>query len=226
MTALSLYLVLIAAPQVETGPMEYEVIAEESVLAIGTHKAGFAAGFAHNHFVVASDYEAHLVFDVADPTRVSFGVVLPVQGLIVDDPVLKSQWYPRLHELGVWGDSFRGMSEDDREEVRTNMLVEEQLYADSFPTIEVRSTTVERIEAVRGDSVFPYRVLLAATIRGVTLHRYAVARYVLEDELLLIEALATFYFTDFGIEPYSKFMGSVKNKNEFTFYVHLRARPE
>jgi len=225
MTALSLYLVLVTTPQVVSGPIEYEVIPEESVFAIGTHKAGFAAGWAHNHLIVASDYTARLVFDAADPTRTSFQIRLPVEGLVVDDPVIKDRWYPRLHELDVWGDSFRGMSEEDREEVRANMLDEKQLYADSFPTIEARSTTIEPREAERGDTAFPYEVLLAVTIRGETVHRPFVARYAIEDETLIVEALGMYYFSDFGIEPYSKFMGSVRNKNEFHLYLYLRARP-
>jgi len=46
-----------------------------------------------------------------------------------------------------------------------------------------------------------------------------------EDEIHLVEALGTFYFTDFDIEYFSKFIGSVKNKYEFTLYVHLPAFP-
>ncbi len=225
MNALSLYLLLAATPQVVSGPIEYEVIPEESVFALGTHKAGLAARWAHNHLIVASDYTARLAFDAGDPTRTSFQIQLSVAGLTVDDSAIKDRWYPRLHELDVWGDSYRGMSEEDREDVRANMLDEKQLYADSFPTIEARSTTIEARDAERGDTHFSYEVLLAVTIRGETVHRPFVARYAIEDETLIVEALGVFYFTDFGIEPYSKFLGSVKNKNEFHLYLYLRALP-
>jgi len=225
MSALSLFLLLAATPQVVSAPTEYEVMQEESVFALGTHKAGLAAGWAHNHLIVASDYTARLTFDAADPTRTSFQIQLSVAGLTVDDSVIKDRWYPRLNELDVWGDSHRGMSEEDREDVRANMLDEKQLYADSFPTIEARSTTIEARDAERGDTHFSYEVLLAVTIRGETVHRPVVARYAIEGETLVVEALGVFYFTDFGIEPYSKFMGSVKNKNEFHLYLYLRALP-
>jgi len=225
MSALSLYLLLAVTPQVVSAPTEYEVIPEESVFAIGTHKAGFAAALAHNHLIVASDYTARLLFDAADPTRTSFRIQLSVADLMVDDSVMKDRWYGRLNELDVWGDSYRGISEQDREEVRANMLDEQQLYADSFPMIEARSTTIEARDSERGDTSFGYEVLLAVTIRGETVHRPFVARYSVEDETLILEALGVFYFTDFGIEPYSKFLGSVKNENMFHLYLYLRAQP-
>ncbi|MDA0330230.1 MAG: YceI family protein [Gemmatimonadetes bacterium] len=225
MSALSLYLLLAATPQVMSGPIEYEVIPEESVFALGTHKAGFASGLAHNHLIVASGYSVRLAFDAADPSRTSFQIRLSAAELMVDDAVIKDRWYPRLSELDVWGDSYRGISDEDREDVRTNMLDETQLYADSFPTIEVRSTTIEARGAERGDTHFSYEVLLAVTIRGETVHRPFVARYAIDDKALILEALGVFYFTDFGIEPYSKFLGSVRNKNEFHLYLYLRALP-
>ena len=185
----------------------------------------WCAGLAHNHLIVASGYTVRLAFDAADPTRTSIQIQLSVADLIVDDSVIKDRWYPRLQKLDVWGDSYRGMGQEDREDVRTNMLDEEQLYADSFPTIEVRSTTIEARDAARGDTNFSYEVLLAVTIRGETVHRPFVARYEIEDETLIVEALGVFYFTDFGIEPYSKFLGTVRNKNEFHLYLYLRALP-
>jgi len=201
MSALSLYLLLAVTPQVVSAPTEYEVIPEESVFAIGTHKAGFAAALAHNHLIVASDYTARLLFDAADPTRTSFRIQLSVADLMVDDSVMKDRWYGRLNELDVWGDSYRGISEQDR------------------------STTIEARDSERGDTSFGYEVLLAVTIRGETVHRPFVARYSVEDETLILEALGVFYFTDFGIEPYSKFLGSVKNENMFHLYLYLRAQP-
>ncbi len=50
------------------------------------------------------------------------------------------------------------------------------------------------------------------------------ARYELADGILTIEAIGAFNFTDFGIKPYSAFLGAVKNEDEFHVYVNLSAR--
>ena len=45
----------------------------------------------------------------------------------------------------------------------------------------------------------------------------------IDGDELSIEAVGEFTFEEFGIEPYSAFLGSVKNKNEFFIYLNLKA---
>jgi hypothetical protein len=52
----------------------------------------------------------------------------------------------------------------------------------------------------------------------------AAVRYTSEGDALTIEGVGSARFTDFGIKPFSAFMGAVKNLDEFHLYLNLRAR--
>ena len=62
--------VLAAAP---AAAEEIDIREAESILAVITHKGGFAASKAHNHLIAATGYRAELTLDPADPRRRSRG---------------------------------------------------------------------------------------------------------------------------------------------------------
>lgn len=51
----------------------------------------------------------------------------------------------------------------------------------------------------------------------------AAARHEWVDGVLTVEATGAFLFTDFGIEPYSAFLGLVKVADPFHLYLRLVA---
>ena len=195
---------------------------EESVVAVVTHRAGFAARLAHNHMVVAKDYLVRISIDPDNLGRTVFDLEALAMDLQVDDPELKTRWEPRLAELDIV-DELGSPGPDDRAEIRETMLSDDQLDAESFPRISVTLLNVREEPTTRGDTEFPYVVEIAMRIREETARAEAPARFEIVGNELFVEALAEFAFEDFGIKPYSAFMGSVKNKNEFEVFLSLKA---
>lgn len=216
------------------GPAEYSVVQDQSVFAVITDKGGIAAAKAHRHLVVATAYDVQLSFDQANPAATSFLFTTRSEDLVVDDAAHKEEWAGRIAELGVT-DDLGSVSDGDREKVRKEMLDDDQLDPENHPEIVMRVTGVreraggERAggdgqDAEAGDlGIFPYLADLEVTIRGQTVARAVPASYQVETGTLTVEALGEFTFKEFGISPYSAFLGAVKVKNEFHMYVHLTA---
>jgi hypothetical protein len=204
---------------------EYRIVPQESVLAVVTHKAGFASGLAHNHFVTAGRYEARLELDPASSTTARFTVGLHAEDLVVDDPKLEQAWHGRLDELGILSEPFGDPSDEDRAKIRRTMLSAKQLDAETFPEISASVVWIRRDAADSHAEGFPYVVRLAMKIHGQRVEREFAARYALADGKLLVEAFGSYRFSEFGIRPYSSFLGAVKNRDEFHVFVYLVATP-
>jgi hypothetical protein len=202
---------------------QYRIIPEQSVFAVVTHRGGFAGGLAHNHFIVALNYEAHLRFDAEKSLTTEFDIRFAADELIVDDAELRRRWYPRLEALGILDDRFRDIPDDDRQKIRRTMLSEKQLDATAFPEISARTVDIAAKPAKKGDVELPYRVTLRLEAHGQSVEAPVAATYELVGDALRIEAVGSFHFSAFGIKPYSTMLGAVKNKDEFQVYVAIVA---
>lgn len=217
MRRLLLIAVLLAAPPATAA--SYEIDAGESLFAVVTRKAGFAAGLAHDHLIVAGDYTASLEFLPDEPERAGFRLEARTEALEPDEPASRKRWQPRLIELGILDEVFEDVSEKQRTKIRRAMLGEGQLDAAAYPRVVASTSGIEPLETVAG---FGYRVQLALDVRGVRVVRPVAARYEIgESGRLTVEAFGSFRFSDFGIEPYSAMLGAVRNRDEFRVYVHL-----
>ena len=193
-----------------------------SVFAVVTQKAGFAARLAHNHLVVAGPSTIHLELDADRLERTAFGMVTSAHDLVVDDPEQRARWQDRIRDLDLV-DELGAPGDSDREKIRDTMLSDEQLDAESDPEISVTLLGIAPGETQSGSVTFPYFADIAVRVRGQTVEREVAADFRIEGDRLFVEAVGLFTFTEFGIKPYSAFMGSVKNKDEFTFYLNLQA---
>lgn len=200
------------------------VFAEQSVFAVVTHRGGLAGGLAHNHFVTASEYLANFAFDAEDPGRSTLRFSTLVEDLSVDDPQLQAAWIERIRALGLV-DEFGDLSEGDRAKVRSEMLDDDQLDPDNFPLIAAVLSGVTEQATTLGDVVFTHMATVEVTIHGTTVTRDVPVRYENEGDALRIEAVGNFNFEEFGIEPYSAFLGTVKVQNDFEIYLNLLAEP-
>lgn len=205
---------------------------EASLVAVVTHKAGIAARLAHDHLVVAplgDTTTLDLSFDPARPETTRFVLETEVEGLVVDDGMLQEQWYPWLEGLAVLEEPFSEISAKDRGKIRQAMLGEEQLDAADHPTLIARLVALEPAEATEDGSPFDWRATVELTIRGESHQRPLAARFELSppvdgDETryrLVLEAVGTFRFGDFDIEPYSALFGAVRNDDTFHLVLHL-----
>ncbi len=203
----------------------YRVVPEESILSIVTHKAGVAAGLAHNHLVAASDYEAELTFDPASPAATRLEFRARASDLVIDSPELNQAWYPRLESLGVLPEPFEKMTDKDRKKVRETMLGRKQLDAENFPEIAGSILSVEA--SAEDDADFPYRVNISFEAHGRRVEREIRGRVdeTAGGDAVVLEAIGDFRFTDFDIKPYSAFLGTVRNRDGLTLYVRLKAVP-
>lgn len=200
---------------------EIAIRPEESVLAVVTHKGGFAAGRAHDHLIAAPAREAALAFDPRAPLAASFEIDFAAADLAVDPWEAQRAAYPRLEALGILGEPFTEVAEKDRGKIRKSMLGEGQLDAARHPRVRARLAGVREEPSTHGGVAFPYVATLELEVKGVRVEKPVAARFEAGEGNLAIEAFGVFRFTDFGIEPYSAFLGAVKNLDEIHVYLSL-----
>lgn len=167
----------------------------DSRFEVRTEPDGVLSGMVHTHVVRAGAFAGTVGFDPADPSRSSVEITVPVDSLVVDTDA----------------------DPDDRASIRQTMMTE-VLRASEHPTITFRSTGVE---AAPEDSLrITGELSLAGTTRSVTVtlaHSSEVGR-------LWVWGSFTVRQTDFGIEPYSAGLGTLKVADPVTFYVDAVAR--
>jgi hypothetical protein len=219
-------LLVVLATAVPLGAADWQVDPGSSLLAVVTHKTGFAAGLAHDHLVAATRYVAHLELDPGAPVDAQFELHAEADALVPDLPELQRRWYPRLAELGILTEPFSEVSDKDRRRIRAAMLGSKQLDVARFPSISAQLVRVREEASASGEVPLTHQVTLELRIRGKTVERPVAARYSLDEGILTVEALGHFSFTEFGIKPYSAALGAVKNQDRFQVYVYLSGRPQ
>lgn len=197
---------------------DWTVLQDESVLAVVTRRAGAAARLAHDHLIHAARFDSEIDFDPDAPLDTRARARVHVAGLQVDDPGVRADVQGRLVELGLLDEPFQDIGSEDRSDVRAEMLHPDQLDAPNHPVIEFETDVVTRDPA----GGFPFRVEVFVRIRGEEVAVPLSARVVEQgQDRVRIEAWGETRFTDFGIEPYSAFLGAVKNRDEFYLYLDL-----
>lgn len=199
------------------GAQTWTIDHNASIFAVVTHKEGLAAGLAHEHFIVAAEYEATLRESAGRPE--SFTIEFATADLLVDDPSQASAWQGPLLELELIGEAFAELSEKDRGKIRKSMLSKKQLDAEAFP--EIRATLSE----IRPGETGGYVGRLSLTVKGKSASRDiefdwpAASASSVSDQSgaasRRVEVTTTFDFTDFGIEPYSAMLGSIRVADTF-----------
>lgn len=216
-----------AASNATPGAGSAELDPMNTVFAVVTHKAGLAAGMAHEHVVVAERYDAALRLDPDAPASASLELEVPVRELSIDQRSRVEALSATLVERGIVEEAPTVPDEKDRAKIRRSMLAEDQLAAGAHPTITAEARGLRPTED-RGDATHVTTVSL--TVRGETVEAEMPLTLRFEEgttpdeEVVVIEGSTTFAFTDFGIEPYSAFLGMVKVADVFHAYVRVVAR--
>jgi polyisoprenoid-binding protein YceI len=201
---------------------QYRCDDSQSVFAVLTHKAGIAAGLAHDHLIVAPKPAIQLEFDPARPEATSFSFSVAVAALEVDAPAPRAAWKGRLHELGAHSGELPLVSDSDRAKVRAAMLSESQLAGALHPEIRAEFS---RLERGAGKESSTWSVPLRLSIRGKSVERSLPVTWKEESGVLTAEVLGEFRFSEFGIEPYSTMLGAIRNDDLFHLFVRVVARP-
>ncbi len=225
-SVLLLAFVLCWSSPVAAAPVSYTVDPAESVFAVITHKAGVAARLAHNHLITPRAYSCEIGNAQDSIESLSFALTVPVKELAADRPESQKKWYPAIKSLAILDTPFSEIDESDRATIEEHMLAEGQLNAEQFPEIKAELVSIESAESTHGEKTFNHAATIRFTVHGKTVERAFPANIKLTADTLQVEAIGQFRFTEFGIEPYSAFLGAVKNKDEFDVYVHIQADAE
>lgn len=206
----------------------YEVDRAASLFAVVTHKAGFASGLAHNHLVVADRVAVTAFeFDPGAPAAARFEATVEAAGLEVDRRADQDRWQARVLALDILQQPFTHPGDSDRQKIRHDMLAAGQLDAARHPKIVARVAGLAPPAAGAREKL-PWKLHLELALHGKTIVRDIPASIdVAADGTLTGEAAGEYTYTEFGIPPFSAFLGAVKNEDRFHVLVHLvaKARP-
>ncbi|MEE8394644.1 MAG: YceI family protein [bacterium] len=169
-------------------------------------REGLFSAFAHDHVLVAREISGQVVLGGTAPGQARLRLTVPVRALVVDPPAARA-------EEGLQGTP----SEAEKREIRANMLGKAQLDAARFPNIVVSW------EGVRGE--WPNLTLaVRVRIRGRQKIVPASITVGLEGNILTVEGEMALRQSDFGIEPFQLFLGTVAVRDEVRIKFTLRAR--
>lgn len=217
-------LTFLAALSMPSRAVAAELIVDpaKSVLAVLTHKAGLAAGLAHDHLVTAPLAGLTISFDASAPEATRATLVVATEALEIDHFAARKSYEKRLHELGFGPATLAPITDSDRRKVRAAMLGKSQLDAASYP--EIRAELISLTRAARPQNAFDWTAKLRLSVHGKSVERGLAARFVSEGDQVTAEAWGEFSFSELGIEPYSAALGAVKNQDRFHLYLALLAR--
>jgi hypothetical protein len=213
-------------------PVLYTVDREQSVFAVVTHKAGVAARLAHNHLIIAKTYTCEIRGETDSVEKYSFSLTFPATALEPDVPEAQTRWFPEIKKAGILAETFSEVSESDRATIKEHMLAKGQLDAEQYPEIKAELVSIQSISSnpsikpTVGEKTFEHAATIRLTVHGKTVERAIPANVAVDNGVLFVEAVGQFRFTEFGIKPYSAFLGTVKNKDEFHVYVQIQAKAE
>lgn len=191
------------------GARHFRLQSAQSQLTVLVYRDGRLANLGHNHVISSDDLHGEIY--LADTLLNSaFEIRLPVTTMVVDAPQNRANA----------GDDFPGELDPDAiSGTRANMLGEQQLHAEMWPEIVLRS------RVMRG--VLPdYTVQVDIAVRS--------AIYALEIPLHVLvtgdRIVATGSFsvnqTDLGLEPFSVMMGALKVRDQLDIKFSLVAKAD
>ncbi|MCB9763407.1 MAG: YceI family protein [Alphaproteobacteria bacterium] len=167
-----------------------------------------AAALAHDHVVRASGWTGTVTWDPSNPGACDVKITVPVNRLAVDEEDLR-------RALGY--DTFPKAGE--REDIKKEMLSEDQLSGTKFPQITYKSTSCE----AAGDNV---KVTGDLTIRGKT--KPVTMTMTVKADAVNFQAKGSLAInaTDFGFDPFSAGFGALKNQNRMILVVDAKGDPQ
>ncbi len=178
-------------------------IASQSLLYVKVFKAStIGSGLAHDHVIRATRWDARLDFDPTNPSLCRLALQVPVAQLVVDEP-----WLRKRVGFG------KSIDAEDRQKVRRAMLDEDQLDAQKHTLIRVEGS---RCVAAAGQPG-RFDVQLAVSVRGRTKRLATRVTVNTQGNQMRISGGFRVRHADFGMKPYSAFLGAVANAEPIEF---------
>lgn len=191
------------------GGTAYKMDRSKSYLLAITGKSGVFSFAAHEHAISATDWAVEQSIDPSNFKGSSVTVKIPVPSLVIDSAEARRR-------AGL--DS--GPGADDVRKIQQRMLGPEVLDSEKYPFIEFRSTSVE----TTGNNEL--RLTGQLQMHGRTQELRLPVRYVRNSNGGFdFSGHFTVKQTDFGMEPESIGLGTVKVKNEVRIQFQMTLAP-
>ena len=184
----------------------YAIEPSRSEIAVTVFKAGVASALAHDHVVRATRWQATLEV-TPDPVALAADVRVDATALEVDEPDARARH-------GLDGPPSGG----DRAQIRATMLGADQLDVAQHPEIRFTASVLER----DGEG---FRLAGELALHGRT-KRVALPLAIERDgDAFTARGRVRVKQSDFGITPYSAFLGAVRVQDEVEIAFTLVAVP-
>jgi polyisoprenoid-binding protein YceI len=184
--------------------VSYSVDSDASWLRVLAWPDGPLKRFGHHH--VISNGNISGTVDVApDPLESTFALQLSVAELVVDDPDLRA----------LEGEEFEGeVPADDIEGTRGNMLGEDLLHGEQFPTIGIQSSSIE-------GSLPDVNIVAVFTVKGVAQTVTIPASVELTDNAFTARGEVDLTHDAFGLSPFTAMGGALSVRDLLVFKYHI-----
>ena len=178
----------------------FRVDSEASSLRILAWPDGPLKRFGHHH--VISHHGISGTVDVAaDPLQSSFMLQLMVADLVVDDPDLRA----------LESEEFEGeVPQDDIDGTKANMLGEDLLNGDQFPTIQIQSAAIE-------GELPDVNITATYTVLGADQTVTVPATVELSEDRLIARGEIELLHEAFGLSPFTAMGGALSVRDLLVF---------
>ena len=184
----------------------YQVDAEGSDIRFLIRRAVVLSWLGHNH-VVSVGHLNGTIYVHPDLERSRFELELPVNGLIVDDPLLRREE----------GDEFStGPSKHDIARTRSNMLGKRVLNAKLYPIVTVTGS------GPRGNGP-EFRLGFTIELLGDAVELQVPFTLRLDGDILEASGAFQLSHTDLGLRPFSAMLGALRVADEIDFKYRIQA---
>jgi polyisoprenoid-binding protein YceI len=203
MRTLTLLACLTAVPAV-AAPVSYNLEGGHVAVMVRYDRTALMAG--HDHVLSTKAFTGKVTLDAQAPSACSVSIQFPVSTLEVDAPGMRTRY-------SLTGDTPEG----DKDNIKKNALSKGQLDATTYPTIKFDSTACTRAGTkltVQGNLTVRGKAKAVSAVMDVT-----------EGAQFGAKGSFTAKHTDFGFEPYTALLGSLRNANDLTFYVDVAGKP-
>jgi polyisoprenoid-binding protein YceI len=199
-------MLLCAAGSVQAEPATWAASTDSGRIVVHVYKRGLLSGLAHDHHFSATDWRATAVLDPAEPGLARVEMVLAA-GSLRDQPA--------------------SLSEQDRDQVNGRAAGPETLDAARYPEIRFvadRLATDGRAPAHKVDSL-EGDLLGTLSLHGVSRSLEVPVHATTDGGRWRVKGTARIKQSDFGIEPYSGFAGTVAVHDEVVIEFDLLMSP-
>jgi len=187
----------------------FRLRSEQSRLLVLVYRDGRLANLGHNHVVSSNDLQGE-IYLTDDLSNSSFEVRLPVTTMEVDLPRNRAEA----------GDDFPGELEPDAVNgTRANMLGDQQLDAEAWPEIIMRSRWVR---GAAPDIVVQVEIAVRSHVHAIEIPM----QVAVSGEQITATGRFQVNQIDLGMEPFSVMMGALKVRDELDIQFSLVAEAE